>query len=66
MLLALPNLEYVSLGGNGDTPPLDADALTTLILESRSLKRVWLDGVQLEHRHREALDAKLESLRVTS
>ena len=66
MLAALPNLEYLSLGGNGSALPLDADAITALILESKSLKRVWLDGVRLERAQQDALEAKLESLRWNS
>jgi hypothetical protein len=66
MLLTLPNLEYVSLGGNDNAPPLGADAITTLILESPSLKRVWLDGVPLEVGQREALEAKLEYLHLSN
>ncbi len=66
MLRALPNLEYVSLGANHAAPPLDADAVTSLILECRNLKRVWLDGVRLERDQQDALEAKLEYLRITS
>jgi hypothetical protein len=66
MLLALPNLEYVSFGGNDNAPPLGTDAITTLILESHSLKRVWLDGVPLEVGQREALEAKLEYLHLSN
>ena len=69
MLLALPNLEYleyVSVGGNDSAPTLDADAITKLILESCSLKRVWLDGVRLDRYQRDALEAKLESLRLSN
>jgi len=65
MLLALPNLEYLSLGGHDNAPSLDANAITTLVLESRSLKRVWLDGIRLEPGQRHALEAKLETLRLS-
>jgi hypothetical protein len=66
MLQALPKLEYVAFGGHEHAPSLDADAITTLILESRSVKRVWLDGVRLERHQQDALEAKLESLVYTS
>jgi len=66
MLLALPNLEYVSIGRRDTAPPLDAAAITKVLLESRSVKRVWLDGVRLEYDQRAALEAKLEFLRLTS
>ncbi len=66
MLSELPNLEYLSLGGSDTAPALDVDTITRLILESRSLKRVWLDGVRLKPGQRDALEAKLESLRFTS
>ncbi len=65
LLRALPNLEYVSLGGDDDAPSLDADAITAMILESRSMKRVWLDGVRLQSGQRNALEAKLEWLHIT-
>ena len=65
MLLSLPNLEYLSLGGNGLAAPLDGDAITKLILDSRSLKRVWLDGILLKPSQRDVLEAKLDCLRFT-
>ncbi|SHH10470.1 hypothetical protein [Massilia sp. CF038] len=66
ILLTLPNLEYVSFGGNDNAPPLDAGAITTLILGSHSLKRVWLEGIPLEVRQREALEVKLEYLHLSN
>lgn len=66
MLLELPVLEYVSLGGYCGAPSLDADAITALILESPSIKRALLDGVLLNRSQRDALEAKLESLRISN
>lgn len=65
-LLGMPKLEYVSLGNRDDFPQLDAEKVCCLILDSPSLKRVWLDGIRLSAAQREALEAKLESLRITS
>lgn len=64
-LLHMPKLEYVSLGNREDLPQLDAEKVCGLILESPSLKRVWLDGIRLSEAQRETLEAKLESLQVT-
>lgn len=66
LLSNLPHIEYLSLGNYDGLPSLDSDAITSLILDLPSLKRVWLDGVRLEANHRKALESKLESLRVTS
>ncbi len=65
LVLDLPNLKYLSIGGYAHLPSLDADAITALILESRGLKRVWLDGIGLKPGQREALEARLESMCVT-
>lgn len=66
LLRTLPDLEYVSLGSDdGADAALDPNAVTKLLLDLPSLKRVWLDGVGLEASQRAALEAKLESLRVT-
>lgn len=65
LLLNLPNLEYLSLGNHDDLPSLNSGEVTRLILESSSLKRVWLDGIQLEATQKEALEARLDSLRMT-
>lgn len=66
LLLNLPNLEYLSLGNYDGLPPLNSDEVTRLILECPSLRRVWLDGIQLQTTQKEALEARLDSLRVTS
>lgn len=65
LLLDLPRLEYVSLGNYDHLPQLSAETVCNLILSAPSLKRVWLDGIQLHAAQREALENKLESLRIT-
>ena len=65
-LLNLPNLEYLSLGNIDQLPTLNANVVTSLILNMPSLKRVWLDGIAIEPRQRQALEAQLESVRITS
>lgn len=62
----LPSLEYLSLGNYDQHVQLDADAVCQQILQLPSIKRVWLDGIQLNTHQKEALEQKLESLRVTS
>jgi hypothetical protein len=66
LLQALPALAYLSIGGDDDVPSLNAQAITTLILQIPSLRHVWLDGVRLACSQREALETKLASLRVSS
>lgn len=66
LLLSLPNLEYLSLGNYDGLPPLNAFEITKLLLDCPSLKRVWLDGIPLEPSQKQALESKLDSLRITS
>lgn len=66
LLLNLPNLEYLSLGNYYGLPPLNANEITNLLLDCPSLKRVWLDGMHLEPNQKQALESKLDSLRITS
>jgi hypothetical protein len=65
LLLELPKLEYLSLGGNEHWRSPDPDAVTALLLACPSIKHVWLDGVHLQDAQRAALEARLDSLRVT-
>jgi hypothetical protein len=66
LLLNLPHLEYLSLGAYDNLPPLNADEIVKLLLDCPSLKRVWLSGIQLEATQKQALESKLDSLRITS
>lgn len=65
LLVYLPNLEYVSLGNHDEMPPLNSELITQLLLDCPRLKRVWLDGINLEPTQKKALEAKLDSLRIT-
>lgn len=65
LLVNLPNLEYVSLGNHDEIPPLNSKDITQLLLDCPRLKRVWLEGINLEPAQKEALEAKLDSLRIT-
>jgi hypothetical protein len=65
-LLDMPNLEYLSLGNYDGHPQLDAEKVCRFILDLPSLKRLWLDGIRLNAAQKNALETKLESLRVTS
>jgi hypothetical protein len=62
----LPRLEYVSVGNVDGLPSLDAAKLVPLLLALPSLKRVWLDGVTVTEAQKAALQAKLESVRITA
>jgi hypothetical protein len=66
LLLDMPRLEYVSLGNYDGCPQLDAETICNLILNLPNVKRVWLDGIRLHVTQKEALEKKLESLRVTA
>jgi hypothetical protein len=66
LLLELPDLEYVSLGNHDGLRQLDSETVTRFMLTAPSLKRAWLDGIHLEHTQQQALEARLESLRVSS
>lgn len=66
LLLDMPRLEYVSLGNYDDCPQLDAEKVCNLILSLPNVKRVWLDGIRLHTTQKEALEKKLESLRITT
>lgn len=66
LLFELPNLQYLSLGHYEGLPQLDAEKVCGFILESPSLKRVWLDGIRLNASQKDALEAKLDALQITS
>lgn len=65
LLKWLPELEYVSIGPGGGTASLDPAVVVPLLLELPALKRVWLDGVQVDPAQRAALEARVEHLRIT-
>jgi hypothetical protein len=66
LLRHLPHLEYLSLGNVDGGPSLDPHRVVPLLLELPGLKRVWLDGMTVGKAQRAALQAKLESVRITS
>jgi hypothetical protein len=66
LLLNLPKLKYLSLGNHDGLAQLNSEKVTQLILECPSLKQVWLDGIRLEPGQKNALEAKLDSLRVNA
>lgn len=65
-LLDLPRLESVSLGNYDGCRQLDPKAVCNFILRSPCLKRVWLDGIQLDAAQKEAVEHKLDALHITS
>lgn len=66
LLQDMPNLEYLSLGNYDHYPQLDAEKVCSVVLELPRLKNLWLDGIRLNATQKSALEAKLDSLRVTS
>ena len=66
LLLQFPQLEYISLGNYDGFQQLDAEAVCNTIFQLPHIKRVWLDGMHLQPAQKEALEQKLESLRVTT
>ena len=55
-----PLLNYLSIGQPFGIPALDPDAITELLLACPSLKRAWVDGVDLQTEHLSALNARLD------
>lgn len=47
LLQELPHLEYLSVGGYTGSTSLDPERMVSLMLRLPSLKRVWLDGVDV-------------------
>ena len=66
LLVQMPNLAYLSVGNCDGLPSLDATRMVALLLSLPALKRVWLDGIALTAAQKDALQAKLETVRVTS
>ena len=65
LLRQLPALEYISIGGYAHLPSLDSKKIVPLLLSLPALKRVWLDGASITKTERDALEEKLEELRIT-
>lgn len=65
LLRQLPALEYICIGGYDHLPSLDSKKIIPLLLSLSTLKRVWLDGININTVEREALEEKLELLRIT-
>jgi hypothetical protein len=66
LLRSFPHLEYVSVGGYAGSDSLDAAYLVSLFGSLPSLKRVWLDGVDIAEAELAVLRERLTSVRVTS
>ncbi|MFC3147578.1 leucine-rich repeat domain-containing protein [Piscinibacterium candidicorallinum] len=65
LLTKLPKLEYLSVGDLEGLCDWDQVLLTRLLLDLPALKRVWIDGVEIDNAHREMLSTKLERVMVT-
>jgi hypothetical protein len=66
LLLQLPQLEYLSVGNYDGLQTLDSAKLVALLLSLPSLKSIWLDGITVTDNQKIALEAKLESVRITN
>ena len=66
LLRSLPHLEYVSVGGYAESESLDAAYLVSLFGSLASLRRLWLDGVNIDQAQIATLKEKVASVRVTS
>jgi hypothetical protein len=65
LLSELPMLEYISVGGFEHLPSLNAESVLPILSALPSLKRVWLDGIDLTLSQREQLAARYENVRIT-
>ena len=65
LLTKLPNLEYLSVGAVEGAASLEAPKLVPLLLRLPAMKRVWLDGVQIDPHHAELLKERFDSVRFT-
>ncbi|MDQ1833479.1 hypothetical protein [Massilia scottii] len=65
LLAELPELEYLSVGGYDHLPSISAETLLPLLFAITSLKRLWLDGVDLTPSQRDQLAARYAYLRIT-
>ncbi len=65
LLTELPKLEYLSVGDLEGLCDWDQAPLTKLLLDLPALKRVWIEGVEIDQAHRERLSTQLERVMVT-
>ena len=65
LLAALPELEYLSLGGVEGSNLFNAETLLPRLAVIPKLQRIWLDGVALNHEQKAALETKYEKVRIT-
>jgi hypothetical protein len=65
LLRALPNLEYVSVGGYSHLMTFDPGKLLPQLAAIPSLRRVWLDGVAVDADQLAELEGRYSYVRVT-
>lgn len=65
MLTALPNLEYLSVGGHDEQTVLTAQAVLPKVAQLPSLKRLWLDGIPLSETETAELTERYDHVQVT-
>lgn len=65
LLARLPSLEYLSLGNVEGGPAFDAGIILPRLLSMPSLRRIWLDGIELSPEQRASLEAKCSMVRIT-
>lgn len=64
-LAGLTNLEYLSVGGYDEQTVLTAKGVLPRIAQLPSLKRLWLDGMQLTKDELAGLERQYDHVRVT-
>lgn len=65
LLSDLPHLEYLSIGHPDGETTFDADTLLPKLKASKSLSRIWLDGVPVSAQTAREFEQHFESVRIT-
>ena len=64
-LEALPNLEYLSVGGYDSQERLKSKNVLAQLAKLPSLRRVWLDGIPVSESEANELRARYENAQIT-
>jgi Leucine-rich repeat (LRR) protein len=65
ILIELPNLEYLSFGPSYEGDEFTPEILIEKLGAIKSLKRIWIDGVQFNKSEKSILEEKYEQVRIT-
>jgi len=64
-LEALPNLEYLSVGGHDGQKRLTSKGVLPRLSRLRSLRRIWLDGIPVSEKESSQLKERYEKAQIT-